>query len=430
MALRTIGDGVSITFGEYAERVGGSPAGCTRSASGAATRSGSCSPTGPSSTCSTRPRCTSARRRSRSTTPRSAEQIAYLLADAGNRVLIVEAAFLDRRPSGDRADRHGRAPGRPRRRARGRDHARGARGRAARATEFDFEASWRAVEPRRRADADLHLGHDRPAEGRAADPRQRARRVPRDRRRRPCPDPDGSVVSYLPHAHIADRGLSHYAQMVWGHTVTCCPDVTQVFAHVADCRPTVLGRRPADLGEAEGRARGGDRSRARRTRSAPARWRRSSSGCARCGPSRPGSRFPPALAEACERAERSVYSKIRAKLGLDRCEWYMIGAAPCPLEVLEFFAAIGIPICEVWGMSETDLDRDAACRASGCKLGTVGTADPRRRDAARRRRRGARPRRHGDGRLPQPAREDGRDDRRRRLAAHRRHRRRSTRTAT
>ena len=39
------------------------------------------------------------------------------------------------------------------------------------------------------------------------------------------PRPGGSVVSFLPHAHIADRGLSHYAQMVWGHTVTCCPDV-------------------------------------------------------------------------------------------------------------------------------------------------------------------------------------------------------------
>ena len=48
-----------------------------------------------------------------------------------------------------------------------------------------------------------------------------------------------------------------------------------------------------------------------------------------------------------------MFSQIRARLGLERCEWYMIGAAPCPLEVLEFFAAIGIPICEVWGMSET-----------------------------------------------------------------------------
>ena len=47
-----------------------------------------------------------------------------------------------------------------------------------------------------------------------------------------------------------------------------------------------------------------------------------------------------------------VFAKIRARLGFDRCEHYIIGAAPAPLEVFEFFAAIGIPICEVWGMSE------------------------------------------------------------------------------
>jgi long-subunit acyl-CoA synthetase (AMP-forming) len=74
-------------------------------------------------------------------------------------------------------------------------------------------------------------------------------------------------------------------------------------------------------------------------------------------------------------ADERVYSKIRAKLGLERCEWYMIGAAPCPLAVLEFFAAIGIPICEVWGMSETAsiatlVPRDAL------RLGTVGPPIP------------------------------------------------------
>ena len=36
---------------------------------------------------------------------------------------------------------------------------------------FDFEAAWRAVEPDDVADADLHVGHDRPAEGRRAHPR-------------------------------------------------------------------------------------------------------------------------------------------------------------------------------------------------------------------------------------------------------------------
>jgi long-subunit acyl-CoA synthetase (AMP-forming) len=44
---------------------------------------------------------------------------------------------------------------------------------------------------------------------------------------------------------------------------------------------------------------------------------------------------------------------IREKLGLDQCAWLIVGAAPTPVEVLEYFAALGLPICELWGMSET-----------------------------------------------------------------------------
>jgi long-subunit acyl-CoA synthetase (AMP-forming) len=43
---------------------------------------------------------------------------------------------------------------------------------------------------------------------------------------------------------------------------------------------------------------------------------------------------------------------IRAKLGLDQAEWLIVGAAPTPTEVLEYFAVLGLPICELWGMSE------------------------------------------------------------------------------
>jgi long-subunit acyl-CoA synthetase (AMP-forming) len=66
---------------------------------------------------------------------------------------------------------------------------------------------------------------------------------------------------------------------------------------------------------------------------------------------------------------------VRAKLGLERSEWYMIGAAPCPLEVLEFFAAIGIPICEVWGMSET-ASIATVVPQDQLRLGTVGPPIP------------------------------------------------------
>jgi long-chain acyl-CoA synthetase len=78
---------------------------------------------------------------------------------------------------------------------------------------------------------------------------------------------------------------------------------------------------------------------------------------------------------AYARAEEQVFSKIRAKVGFERCAWYMIGAAPTSLEVLEFFAAIGIPICEVWGMSETASVATLVPR-DRLRLGTVGPPIP------------------------------------------------------
>src|SRR5581483_1205094 len=54
----------------------------------------------------------------------------------------------------------------------------------------------------------------------------------------------GATISYLPMAHIADRGLTHYGQMFWGDTLTCCPDPSQIFAHAADARPTRFGAVP------------------------------------------------------------------------------------------------------------------------------------------------------------------------------------------
>ena len=135
------------------------------------------------------------------------------------------------------------------------------------------------------------------------------------------------------------------------------------------------------------------------------------------------------LLDAYAQAEEQVFAPMRARLGLDRCESYVTGAAPAPLEVFEFFAAIGIPICEVWGMSE--LTSVATINPpERIRFGTVGPAAARASRSARRDGevlvRGA----DRDGGLPQPAREDRRDDRRRRLAAHRRHRRARRATAT
>ena len=62
-------------------------------------------------------------------------------------------------------------------------------------------------------------------------------------------------------------------------------------------------------------------------------------------------------------------------LGFDEVAAVNVGAAPTPREVLVFFHAIGVPLAELWGMSET-------CGAGACnpperiKIGTVGPPTP------------------------------------------------------
>src|SRR6185295_6839203 len=88
-----------------------------------------------------------------------------------------------------------------------------------------------------------------------------------------------------------------------------------------------------------------------------------------------GEEIPAELAERYAEADAQVLSKIRERLGLDKAEAVNVGAAPTPPEVIKFFHAVGIPLAELWGMSET-------CGA-GCvnppdkiKIGTVGPPTP------------------------------------------------------
>jgi long-chain acyl-CoA synthetase len=70
-----------------------------------------------------------------------------------------------------------------------------------------------------------------------------------------------------------------------------------------------------------------------------------------------------------------MFSQLRKQLGLDEALAVNVGAAPTPLEVLEFFHAIGIPIGELWGMSET-CGLGAVNPPDRIKLGTVGPPTP------------------------------------------------------
>jgi long-subunit acyl-CoA synthetase (AMP-forming) len=374
VALRTLGDAVSITFGEYAERVER----LARSLHALGVRHGDT--VGFMLTNRPEFHLLDTAVMHLGGTPfsiyntSSPEQIAYLLDDAANRVFVFEAAFRDRAAEAMRGagvvEQAIVLDG-----ATGGELAFEELEASQPDEDFDFEAGWRAVD----GDDVLTLiytsGTTGPPKGvqlthanELAECRMLHEASPGLSRG------GGSVVSYLPLAHIADRGLTHYAQMAWGNTLTCCPDPQQVFAHVADAHPTRFGGVPRVWEKLMAALRAGIAA------EPDERKREATEGAIELAMRKVrleqrGEPVPDELREACEQADARIFSVIRAKLGFDRCESYVMGAAPAPLELLEFFAAIGIPICEVWGMSELSsvvtmvpLDR--------LKFGTVGKALP------------------------------------------------------
>jgi long-chain acyl-CoA synthetase len=71
---------------------------------------------------------------------------------------------------------------------------------------------------------------------------------------------------------------------------------------------------------------------------------------------------------------QAAFEPVRALVGLDQLEAGISGAAPIAAEMLAWFRAIGVPLSEIYGMSETTGPMTWA--ATRVKAGTVGPAIP------------------------------------------------------
>ena len=184
--------------------------------------------------------------------------------------------------------------------------------------------------------------------------------------------PGDRAVSYLPMAHIAERYGSHYAAMFAGMQVTPLADAKALPGALQDIRPTIFGGVPRVWEKLKAGAESmvvyePDQAR-RRAMHQAIRTAHQHARAARAGA------VPAAMTGAYRQADQQVLSKIRFALGLDQVRTAICGAAPVAPEVLEFMHALGIPVTEVWGMSECligTINPPAAIR-----IGTVGTAVP------------------------------------------------------
>jgi long-subunit acyl-CoA synthetase (AMP-forming) len=187
------------------------------------------------------------------------------------------------------------------------------------------------------------------------------------------PDQGGKVISWLPAAHVAERNAHYYLPMVRGLSVTVCPDPRRIVEFLPKVNPTWFFAVPRIFEKLKAGLEAMIAGMPDEQREAAQQGLEAS--LAKVRAEQAGEEVPADVAEAAAQADEQLFSKLRKQLGLDEALAVNVGAAPTPLEVLEFFHAIGIPVGELWGMSET-------CGMGACnpperiKLGTVGPPAP------------------------------------------------------
>jgi long-chain acyl-CoA synthetase len=297
-----------------------------------------------------------------------AEQLSYVFDNAGTKVVICEQQYVDViRASGATLDHIVCIDGAPDGTLSLEDLY------AAANDDFDFDATWRAVQP----DDVITLIY---TSGTTGNPKgvemthtnllfeAYALAAVLDVR------PDDRATSYLPSAHIADRIMALYNQELYGILVTVISDVREIASALPDARPTIWAAVPRVWEKLKAAIEFAVIHEPDEAKRQALQWAMSVA-AKRAEALLAGGALPDEVAAEWQQADELVLSKLRDMLGLGDLRWAVSGAAPIPRETLAFFAGIGIPIAEVWGMSEL------SCVASvthpdNARLGSVGKLLP------------------------------------------------------
>jgi len=181
------------------------------------------------------------------------------------------------------------------------------------------------------------------------------------------------IVSYLPMAHIAERMTSHYNGILAGMVVTSCPDTGQIATYLREVKPHI------GFG-------------------VPRIWEKIQAGVEAALSADPEKKksFDEAIAAAVplvtkrtlegedalsdeekgtlDFLDKVAFAQVRALIGMDEMVRAITGAAPIPVELVNWYRAIGVPLSEIYGMSENTgpLTWDSV----RVKAGSVGRALP------------------------------------------------------
>jgi long-chain acyl-CoA synthetase len=182
-------------------------------------------------------------------------------------------------------------------------------------------------------------------------------------------DEDDTALSFLPLSHSFER-MASYVYLFAGVTMIFAESFDTVGRDIATTRPTLITGVPRAYEKMQARVleKGQSGSAAK---SAVFRWA-IRAGMAKSAATLRGKKVGPLTSLKASIADRLVFTKIRDGLG-GRIRFVVSGSAPLAVDTAEFFQAVGLPVIEGYGLTETapilTVNPPAAPR-----VGTVGKA--------------------------------------------------------
>jgi long-chain acyl-CoA synthetase len=191
----------------------------------------------------------------------------------------------------------------------------------------------------------------------------------------PPPTHKDVLLSYLPLCHIAERIFTVWFNLAAGCVVNFAESIDTVALNLQEVQPTIFLGVPRiwEKMHAGIQIRAANATWLKRANFRL--WMRVSDRIAatlvRTGGTHTGrSRFLYALGYLF------LFRALKERIGMLRCRYAASGAAPVAPEILEFFMGLGVPMHEVYGMTENSAVATAN-RPQAIRVGTVGQPHPR-----------------------------------------------------
>ena len=188
------------------------------------------------------------------------------------------------------------------------------------------------------------------------------------------PSPSDFVLTYLPLCHAAERIFSTWTLVGAGASLNFAESIDTVAENLREVQPSLFFAVPRiwERLHASVAIKGSDATPLKRAFLRLGMVLAASIGRRKAAN---GGRHTPVSRLLHWVGQPLVFRAMRERLGLRRCRHAISGAAPIAPEVLEFFVGIGVPVFELYGMTENTAIATANFPGR-MRIGTVGEPYP------------------------------------------------------